>query len=782
LRFLYQIGRSPAKLSFGNKALGLSKLLRHHLPVPDTWLIPVDVKKFHDQDPTSFVRQLRNELEKHIHTGQSYAVRSSGELEDRADYSFAGQFATFLDVQGTEAIMDAVLKVWDSALPVYEGAYMKQTGQSNQLKGMGVILQEMVDVQWSGVAFSINPVTGRSETIIEGVRGKGDKLVQEGRTPGRWIHHQGTWGAYEEVQAPPREVLQNLVRDMHKLRKVFKGEVDVEWGWDGEQLWYLQCRRVSTTRFPTIYSNHISREVLPGMIKPLVWSVNTHLVNSAWIRLLSGMLGKLDIQPEDLSRAFYYRAYFNMGTLGALFRMMGLPRDSLESLMGRKDPSGKSSFKPSLKTMKYLPTMVGFLLTNLNLGRRFKRKILKLNTETEQVQNELIGMQPNDFHRIFSRLHALTSESAYWNIIVPLTMQITNRLLEMKMKKRGKDFNSLEFTMDFPELLDYDPKIHLDMLRETWDRIPLQQRLEISSYEALETLEEGHPLKYFLKDMESFIARFGHFSESGNDFSYMPWRENPDFVFQMICDAKGKERVWKPGDKVLGGKHSVPGRAYRRAGRFRLYREMISSSYTRTYGLFRILFLTTGKYFTEKGYLKEPGHVFYLTLEEHDRLLTGSDPAEISGIQEKINRVKEEMESYREISLPSVIYGEKPPPIAVSEENMLKGIPTSPGIFAGEVVVVTGYNDFNKEVDGKILVIPFSDVGWTPLLSRAGAIVSESGGILSHASILARELSIPAISSVDFACNIKDGKKATVDGNNGYLLLTEHANGNDIRK
>ena len=103
------------------------------------------------------------------------------------------------------------------------------------------------------------------------------------------------------------------------------------------------------------------------MIKPLVWTINNTLVNSAWLRLLCGMLGKLDIKPEELSEAFYYRAYFNMGTLGALFRMMGLPRDSLESLMGRKDPSGKSSFKPSLKTMKYLPRMVLFMLSMVNL-------------------------------------------------------------------------------------------------------------------------------------------------------------------------------------------------------------------------------------------------------------------------------------------------------------------------------------------------------------------------------------------------------------------------------
>jgi pyruvate,water dikinase len=771
LRYLYHIHQNPFKRRFGNKALGLKKLQRRHFPLPATWCIPAEARQAYDKDPGSFDRQFRLELEKHTDKEKRYAVRSSGELEDRASFSFAGQFATYLDVQGIEALLDAVHKVWDSANSVFEGAYMKQTGQSDDLKGMGVILQEMIDAAWSGVAFSINPVTGRSETIIEGVRGKGDKLVQEGVTPQRWIHHQGTWEPYDQKEAPPLELLQILVRDMPELRKIFRGDVDVEWAWDGKELWYLQCRRVSTYKFPTIYSNHISREVLPGMIKPLVWSVNNPLVNSAWIRLLSGMLGKLDVRPEELSEAFYYRAYFNMGTLGALFRMMGLPRDSLESLMGRKDPSGKSSFKPSLKTMRYLPSMLIFLLSNLNLGRKFSRKLPILNHKTDRLQKELAEMQPADFKCLYRRLYDLTSESAYWNIIIPLTMQITNRLLEKKLKKRGADISELEFTRDFPDLLDHDPNMHLDRLREAWRRFPEEQCRQISTYRDLEALAEGHPLKGFHRDLKGFIARFGHFSESGNDFSYEPWRENPDFLFELVRTSGKTDPSESLEPHPRASTRTIPKRAYQRAGRYRLYREMISSSYTRTYGLFRNLFLRTGHHLTEKNYLHEAGDVFYLSLEEHEQLLKGMQADKISGIQQKIKRVKEEMHSYRDITLPSVIYGETPPPIPAPDETVFKGIPTSPGIFTGQVVVVKGYQDFNKDVDGKILVIPFSDVGWTPILSRAAAIVAESGGILSHASIIARELAVPAISSVDHACTLKDGITARVDGYNGTLSI-----------
>jgi pyruvate,water dikinase len=179
----------------------------------------------------------------------------------------------------------------------------------------------------------------------------------------------------------------------------------------------------------------------------------------------------------------------------------------------------------------------------------------------------------------------------------------------------------------------------------------------------------------------------------------------------------------------------------------------------------------TGHYFQEKTYLENPTDVFYLTLDQHNRLIEDFPEEEANSIRQDVKKVRKEMDQYKEAALPSIIYGEAPPPVPDERAEVLEGIPTSPGIFIGEVVVVKGYEDFQKEVKGKILVIPFSDVGWTPLLVQAGAIVSEGGGILSHASIIARELSIPAISSVDHACHLMDGTRAEIDGYHGTIIL-----------
>lgn len=70
-----------------------------------------------------------------------------------------------------------------------------------------------------------------------------------------------------------------------------------------------------------------------------------------------------------------------------------------------------------------------------------------------------------------------------------------------------------------------------------------------------------------------------------------------------------------------------------------------------------------------------------------------------------------------------------------------------------------------------MLVIPCSDVGWTPLFTRAGTVIAESGGIPSHSSIIAREYGMPAVVSVPGACQIPDGTPVTVDGQRGEIVV-----------
>jgi pyruvate,water dikinase len=485
LKVFYPISHIHSKKGIGNKAASLYKMRRLGFPVPETYLIPKYVQKSYSIDPIKVREQILHEIDQIDKKGSSWAIRSSGEMEDLESHSYAGQFATVLDVKGPREIFDAIEKVWASRMAVSEGPYITESAAGNEPFGMSVIVQEMVRPIWSGVVFSINPVTGRNEYVIEAVKGSGVQLVQDGVRPFRWTWHQHIWDGDVEPEEDLKEVLESLVLGIKKLHKSYGGAVDVEWTYDGEKLYYLQCRLVTMSKFPSIYSNHISREVLPGMIKPLVWSVNIPLVNSAWIRLLEGLLGKLNIEPEQLSKSFYYRAYFNMGTMGALFRRMGLPNDSLESLMGRKNPSGKSSFKPGLKTMRYLPSMLVFLLSNLSLKRKFQKEFTRITAHTDLIIEKLKVISAADYDSCFEEINRIASEAAYYNILIPLTFQISNRVLQKKLKKRRILFENLDFVMDLPELSTYNPNEYLTELQHQWESLPKDFRDQIKDVETL---------------------------------------------------------------------------------------------------------------------------------------------------------------------------------------------------------------------------------------------------------------------------------------------------------
>lgn len=100
---------------------------------------------------------------------------------------------------------------------------------------------------------------------------------------------------------------------------------------------------------------------------------------------------------------------------------------------------------------------------------------------------------------------------------------------------------------------------------------------------------------------------------------------------------------------------------------------------------------------------------------------------------------------------------------------VLTGVPGSSGIASGRLQVVTGPSDFAHFRRGDVLVCRHTDPAWTPLLMVAAAVVTEVGGVLSHAAIVARELRIPAVLGVPGAMRLRSESSVTVDGDRGTV-------------
>ena len=118
-----------------------------------------------------------------------------------------------------------------------------------------------------------------------------------------------------------------------------------------------------------------------------------------------------------------------------------------------------------------------------------------------------------------------------------------------------------------------------------------------------------------------FIERFGHLSDSGNDFSAVPWRDRPDLILRMIADEMPTQSPDWPEVKfdqlkLPSHRRLFIGPVYRLAGRYRWYREAVSSLYTFGYGQFRDHFLALGDHFARRGVIASRDDIFYLSYEE----------------------------------------------------------------------------------------------------------------------------------------------------------------------
>ncbi|MGC9341573.1 MAG: PEP/pyruvate-binding domain-containing protein, partial [Bacteroidales bacterium] len=515
----------------GNKALSLNFLKRYKFRVPETYVIKSHAFNDYFNDKKSTLDRLFTELENLPE--MSYAVRSSTNFEDSEDYSYAGQFETYTEIKGKKALIEAIENVWHSAHKGLQTEYHSNTN----LDGFrcSVLIQKMINSQLAGVSFSQNPVNSRNEIIIEAVEGPGEELVQKGITPKRWRILKGKILDSQE-KSKYENVIEEVAMATKTLAKKFKNHVDIEWVYDGKNIYYLQMRGVTGKSDLPVYSNKMAQEMLPGQIKPLVWSINIPLVNSTWIQILSEITGPLDVRPEELAKAFYYRTYFNILGLGKIFKEFGLSVDSLEFLL-TSDNETHPSFKPGIKIFRHTFRIVKFLFSKLNFEKTYLEESAALKKIYSELSEQIEETQKisQSYHKLYDQLYFNGRRLAYLNIIIPLLMQIYNKRLLGRMKKLNIDYENINFNKDFPELEKYNPMVSLDKIREKIESLSPDIRSEIKTYKDLLQYPEAADIKH---NFDSFLKEFGHFSASGNDFSAIKWQEDPNIIFKMITDTE----------------------------------------------------------------------------------------------------------------------------------------------------------------------------------------------------------------------------------------------------
>lgn len=254
---MFPIGRSlpDDRRLIGGKAAGLGTLCRAGAAVPQGVVVVVPAAS--TAGTTAHTRQLiDHQLSAVGRAGERFAVRSSTVLEDGAEASYAGMFETFLNVPVAEvwsAVETCMAATESERVTAYQAARDLQADDSACVP---IIIQRMVRATAAGVGFSIHPVSPTSSTmVIEAVHGLGDRLVSGYATPDLYEVDtaDGTLMGFEpgedHVQMGDALDLNQLIAIadlMMRMRRMLGFEVDVEFAFEGSELFALQVRPITT--------------------------------------------------------------------------------------------------------------------------------------------------------------------------------------------------------------------------------------------------------------------------------------------------------------------------------------------------------------------------------------------------------------------------------------------------------------------------------------------------------------------------------------------------------
>jgi phosphohistidine swiveling domain-containing protein/glycerol-3-phosphate acyltransferase PlsY len=736
----------------GQKAANLSQLKRWGYAVPIGWVLEPG------EDAEPLIQSLKPTSEKPL------VVRSSAIGEDSEQASAAGQYQTFLQITSQIGLRQAIAQCQDCYDNSSAAQYRRDRGVPQG--GMAVIVQVQIQGQFSGVAFSRDPTSGESETVaIEGLPGPATNVVSGKVTPERYLVRVPPEGQSQTTeltiqgetgQIPPG-LIQQVAVVVREIEAHYHGvPQDMEWTYDGQTLWILQTRPI-TTLLP-IWTRRIAAEVIPGAIRPLTWSINNPLTSGVWAELFRQILGQRS-EPftiHDLATLHYGHAYFNATLLGQLFRQMGLPAESLEFLL-RGASMGRPSVVGILKTLPGLLRLAGQEWT---LAAKFRREhqtsfapLLKSLVETPATQLTL-----EDALGRIDRLLSILRRVTFFSILAPISAALRQKL--WRVEDTDLDTTVLPETAalrSLHELTTHHPETITQLTLQT-DRLGWQ---------------DFNPA--FALELEDFLAQYGYLSEVETDISIPTWREDPQPVWALLQTFSNPNAEAAP-QKTQPKRQNWTARIVQK--RLRL-KGQVAQVYSQLLAELRYTFLAVEQQAIAQGILQQTGDIFFLKLSEIREWIAQPAPTLKTKLSNQVATRKHEFELSQTLpGVPTVVYG-SPPPLSIVKDTFsgsaraYNGIGASPGVIEGTVRVMRSLRQIPSDLSRQtILVVPYTDAGWSPILAQVGGIVAEVGGRLSHGAIVAREYGIPAVMDIAQATQrLKDGQRVTVDGYRGIVEI-----------
>jgi phosphohistidine swiveling domain-containing protein len=314
------------------------------------------------------------------------------------------------------------------------------------------------------------------------------------------------------------------------------------------------------------------------------------------------------------------------------------------------------------------------------------------------------------------------------------------------------------------------------------------------SAEHLATLPGGEA---FTAELRAFLDEHGHMGQSIDDLALASWGEEPSLLLAEIA-----KRLDRPADSAEARRQRLAREAdeLADAARARLadrpddlarFERVLAQSrrigpLTEVHNYWidrasqatvRRLAMRVGARLVREGAIARPDDVLFLDHDEIGPLLLEPEDRR-SLIEERRGRFERQR-----TSTPPKYVGKAPDTSAPvdrfdsakvesTETGVLRGTGASAGIVRGPARVVLTSHEFERIVAGDVIVCPSSNPSWVPVFTIAGGLVTNTGGVLSHAAVVAREFGLPAVVGVAGATtSIRDGQQVEIDGTAGTVRL-----------
>lgn len=793
----------------GGKAAALATLAGDGFDIPPFFVVTADA--FIDGTLTAGAEEAVHQALPAIGPGP-FAVRSSALDEDGAEHSHAGQLLTRLHVTVAD-IADAVSAVRRSGDTVGLNAYRAARGIAGQ-QAPSVIVQRQLSPRAAGVAFSADPMTGRRDrVVVSATTGLADGLVG-GEDQGHTVTIDATTG--DPVDGSLDGVLSpEDLGAVHSLAKAVEAHCgtpqDIEWAIDGDGLWLLQARPITTTLRPSpiadpaaaVFDNANIVESYPGRVSPLTFSFARYLyagVYRSFLRLLGVRPSVIQANRPVLANMLTRidgRVYYNLLNWHralALLPGYALSRGFMDTMMGVGEPLPEALLPkppPRPRGWERLATYarvarvgLGLVWHGLVLRRTIRRFMARLVRVLTGDPAAIAALPPSalvsDYRRIESELLGAWDAPLVNDLLCMIAFGLTRRLAE---RWAGADGIALmnDALIGQGDIISAEPAQRIRALGELAAGDPaLMDALECGDTARIAANPE------LAAGIDAYLSKFGDRCAEELKLESVPLWQDPAPLHAAIRAAAlaPTSPPARPRDLRSTLRTLFGGRPIKRLLLHRLLtwtkarvrdRENLRFERTRVFGRARRVFLALGTQLHARALLDAPRDVFLLTLDEVLGAVEGSavshDLTSIAAMRRKMVDGEATTPDPADRLLINGMIGERrrQTALATPDRNVQarSGMGCSAGVVQGRARVVRDPRGATL-VPGEILVARTTDPGWIALFANAAGIVVERGSPLSHSAIVARELGIPCVVGLVGATEwLADGDVIEIDGGAG---------------